>query len=132
MPLRPTILDRLSIVMVIGVFLTAQFGWLPLGIAAGQARLIPAWSVCGNELCTCAPTPVCPLCDGASICNKVDFSETERDDAIVTSTDTIVAVVTQPSRVRAMPVDEHQVAMREADAALRSRALSVPAPPPRA
>ena len=128
---RPTMLDRISIIVVIGLFVVAQFGWLPMGIIGGQTRVIPTWSDCGNILCVCAPEPHCPLCGGAPTCTKVDFSDTERKDAVLTSTETIVAVVELPARVQGL-VSHAQTPGLSAQVAMSSRTLHVPSPPPRA
>lgn len=129
---RPSTLDRLSIIVVIGVFVMAQFGWLPLGILGGQASVIPTWSTCGKDLCMCAPVPCCPLCGGEPTCVKVNLSDTERSDAVISTVDSIVAILAQPTRLSGQIEDDPGAARLTGNVSLHTRALGVPSPPPRA
>lgn len=133
---RPTRARR-SAALLAALFLLAQFGWLPLGILAGNARYVPSWSLCGQTLCDCSPEPLCPLCDtDAPIaeCERLDLGDPAPDRAPLTIViESLLAVAPAPENLLA---GLWTASPRRTDADLRptldSRDLGVPAPPPRA
>lgn len=137
MPRRTPILDLAATVTVVALFLTAQFGWLPLGILGGQAHYVPTWSKCGEALCDCTPTPYCPLCedlkaDPDATCMRLDLSGTRSQETVIALVDSLIALPVLADRTMSTLVPTPRYTRATAgDPAPHSRTLGVPAPPPR-
>jgi hypothetical protein len=85
----------------LAAFALIYFGWLPLGLAGGLARVVPWYSVCGESLCECRPGPADPLWDLANMCGGEAVSE-----RLVGAEDDATAVREDDTRLELGPVEE--------------------------
>ena len=149
-----------SIQFVATAFFALGFALVSTGASGVLAVVLddrPEWSVCGQEMCACAPaafeaaTPACPLCatgdktDDPSACAKDTREEPVRrvpksrdeadaaDQAVQAfgSALYLSLVVGLPGPAMTTP-DRGGAAAPARDRCPRSRTLGIPTPPPRA
>jgi hypothetical protein len=133
---------RFAVVAMLVPFLCAQLAWLPLGSIGGSTRDVAAWSVCGERLCDCTPTPECALCPAGDtvVCavastapRKTDRSESrDLQQRIATMIGALVAIsdTNAGSPAIAAPALPRGYGWAFDGSMPASRALAPAAPPP--